>query len=330
MSVTVVITTGGTISSIVSPGTGYTPKLDGSALLGLGDCAADSGKSFEVLEFCNILSQDMTPVQMLELARLIKLQIERPEVDGVIVTHGTVAMEETAFLCDLLLPNIKPIVFTGAMRPSNLEDSDVGNNIRDSAIVARSASAGRLGVVVCMDKTVHSARWVRKMYTDTVDTFQSPNGGILGVVANNAFNLTYGGELPAYQLPVFALERNVHFLSVVAGMKAPLEILQNDGRLRGLVVEGFPGTGAVTPALAEVFPALIKKGVVIVLGSRSPYGRVRPSSGGVAGSYTLQEMGVILGGYLSGPKLYLLLMAALSTDHPQLHLQTVIDQCAPA
>jgi L-asparaginase len=122
------------------------------------------------------------------------------------------------------------------------------------------------------------------------------------------------------------LELNVDLISVVSGMDDRFVRCSMQSGARGIVLEGFPGRGAATPAIAAVLPEAIAQGVIVVLATRSLGAAVAPSSGGLAGSATLERLGVIMGGRLSGPKLRLLLMAALGQGGERAGIAEVIEQ----
>lgn len=307
----VIVATGGTIASKSRQGSGYSPQMTGEEVRALLPAQEFSGIDIEVDNFSSILSQAMTPADMLRLSERVRHHVSDPGVRAVVVTHGTVVMEESAFLCDLLLSQPKPVIFTGAMIPVNQPDTDGPKNLENSMRLALSPDAGALGVVVCMNGEVHAARWVRKLHASSPDSFHSPNGAVLGRV-NQVFSRE--SRLPprgtAFQTD--ALEPKVDLISLASGMDDRFVACAEALDTKALVIEGLPGMGAVTPLVAAALPRLLAKGVIVVLASRSPFGSVRPSSGGSGGSYTLNEMGVLMGGSLSAHKIRLLLMAALA------------------
>lgn len=306
----VIVATGGTIASRSQPGTGYSPELTGDEVRQLLPEGEFSNIDITVDNFSRILSQAMTPTDMWRLADRVRRHLSDSRVRGVVVTHGTVVMEESAFLCDLLLAESKPVVFTGAMIPVNEPSSDGPKNLANSLRVVLSPDAHALGVVVCMNGYVHAARWVRKLHASSVEAFQSANGGVLGYV-DELFHCQRRLPTRKTVLQPEALELRVDLISLASGMDDRFIACSEDQGARGIVIEGLPGKGAVTPPIAAALPRILEKGIVVVLATRSPFGSVRPSSGGAGGSYTLNEMGVLMGGSLSGPKIRLLLMAAL-------------------
>lgn len=286
--------------------------MSAQATLRLSGDDLPPGVEITVDPFLNILSHAITPTDMWALASRIRQHLSDPKIAGIVVTHGTVVMEESAFLCDLLLTPGKPVLFTGAMLPALSNGEDGQRNLRDALMVAMSADAADLGVLVCMDGEVHLARHVRKMHSSALNAFQSPGFGPIGVV-DGKFILNAKPARCGLHFDPPALELNVDLLSVASGMDDRFVRCSMQRGARGLVVEGFPGRGAVTPAIAAALPDAIAQGIAVILATRSPSASVAPSSGGLAGSATLSRRGVIMGGRLSGPKLRLLLMVSLGT-----------------
>lgn len=307
----VIVSTGGTIASLMKKGTGYSPELTGQQIRELLPSTVLSGIDVVVDNFSSILSQAMAPADMLRLARRVQAHLADEAVTGVVVTHGTVVMEESAFLCDAVTVPGKPVVFTGAMLPLNVPGSDGLHNLADAIQLACSPQAVGLGAVICMNGAVHAARWARKLKTGAPDAFMSANGFILGQRTDAGIWSLAAPPPRAWTLNPHTLEENVAFLSLVSGSDARLVNHAVREGAKGLVLEGLPGLGAVTPPVAAALPGILDSGVLVALASRSPFGGVRPSSGGSGGSYTLWKMGVLMGGTLSGPKIRLLMMAAL-------------------
>ena len=181
-----IIGTGGTIST---PGrncldlfeySDYSRTLEVDELLAI---VPELTTSFDILpvRFRAIISPAMTTQDWLDLQRKItEVAACNPEVRGVVVTHGTSTMEETAYFLHLTLKIDIPVVLVGAQRPPNGLSSDAPLNLLNAARVASSAHARRLGVLVMMNDEVHSAREVTKISNFRLNAFQSPELGILG------------------------------------------------------------------------------------------------------------------------------------------------------
>ena len=131
-------------------------------------------------QFCNIDSSDMTEALWLSLASRVQEIADREDVDGIVITHGTDTMEETAYFLDLTVHTIKPVVLTGSMRPSTAISADGPLNLLEAVQAASWSELGKYGVVIVMNSTVHSARFVEKTDTTHADTFKGRQMGCLG------------------------------------------------------------------------------------------------------------------------------------------------------
>src|SRR5699024_5282159 len=133
-------------------------------------------------ELFNLPSPHVTPVEMLRIKQRIN-QGEREGIDGVVITHGTDTLEETAYFLDLTLPSTIPVVVTGAMRSSNEVGSDGLYNFQTAIEVAADDASRGNGVMVVMNDEIHTARYVTKTHTTNVATFRTPTFGPIGLVA---------------------------------------------------------------------------------------------------------------------------------------------------
>src|SRR5277367_6666368 len=181
----VILATGGTIAGAAATGTqaGYTSgavTIDSmlAAVPGIKALANVKGE-----QLSNVGSQDMTFGIMLTLAKRINALLAQNGVDGIVVTHGTDTMEETAFFLNLVVKSDKPVVLVGSMRPSTAVSADGPLNIYDAVAVAADPSARGLGVLVVMNDWIHGAHSLTKTSTTAVQTFMSPLRGLVGVSA---------------------------------------------------------------------------------------------------------------------------------------------------
>lgn len=179
------IATGGTIAGTAPDPTDtrrYTAGvLSAEQLLGSVPAIAELA-DITVQQLYNLDSKDMTPEHWLGLARATQAAVARGDVDGVVITHGTDTMEESAFFLDLVLPPGKPVVFTGAMRPATALSADGPMNLFHACSVAASELAAGRGVLVVMDGVVHAARSVTKITVPGSHAFSSGCDGIVGTV----------------------------------------------------------------------------------------------------------------------------------------------------
>ncbi len=259
----------------------------------------------EVIEFSNVPSPYMTPVMMFELAQVIDLK--SLDFDGVVITHGTDTMEETAYLCDLVLTTRKPIIFTAAMRSGSDLGLDGPRNIIGAVRVACHHDSVDKGVLVVMNDEIHTARDVVKSDTGKIDSFVSLGFGPLGIVDPD--QVVYHRQ-SLYRESVWTdkLETNVDLITATAGMDNRYIRCSLDNNAKAIVIEAM-GRGNLPAYLEPDIIYAIKKEVLIVITSRTYTGRVLPEYGYDGGGKKLQEHGAILAGDLRGIKARLKLMA---------------------
>ena len=309
MSVVQIITTGGTIASRIDPATGAAfPVMRASELVAqIPEVTRHAELRLD--EFGLIPSWDMTPAIAARLARTIRNIVATDGVDGVVVTHGTDTMEESAFALDLLLDCKQPVVMAGAMRNASQAGSDGPRNLLSAVRVAASANMRGLGVAVVMNDQVHAARYVTKSHTTATDTMISPGVGPLGTVDDSGVWLRWRpARLP--RMPPVEPEPRVYLVRMAAGMDDLfLRVLYRE-RARGVVIEGS-GAGHMPGQWKSTLAQLLESETPVVLTSRCGRGRVVPIYSGDLGGVTLRKMGVIPAGDLSGLKARIALMFAL-------------------
>lgn len=304
-----VIFTGGTISMRAGPGsTGARPTLRGAELLasvpGLADVAG-----IEPIDWGLVPASHLSLAQVLEVGRILDEQLSRPSIDGAVVVQGTDVLEETAFAWDLLPLPAKPVVVVGAMRSASQEGYDGPENLRNAVAAAADPALADQGVVVAMAGELHGADDVRKTHTHAYATFQSPNHGRLGFVADARVRLVR--RRSPVRLPVLP-ER--------AASPVPLVTvaLDDDGAIQaaaarrpaGLVVAATGG-GNTPVAHLDVARALMADGIPVALTTRCPSGSARPGYGFPGGSTAWWEAGAIFTGTLDGLKARMLLALGL-------------------
>ena len=254
-------------------------------------------------------SPHITPKHMLKLANHIKSAISL--YDGIVVTHGTDTLEETAYFLDLVIDTEKPIILTGAMRSSNEIGSDALYNLISSLRVACEDEAKNKGVLVVMNDEIHSAANVTKTSTSNVATFQSPQYGPLGIVTKQVI-IFHHNILKREKYNVRKVEATVFLLKAYAGMDEKIMEAIFAAKPDGLVIEAF-GQGNLPVATLDTIKNMIEQSIPVVLVSRCYQGIVQPTYAYQGGGRRLKEMGVIFANGLTGPKARLKLMIAL--DH---------------
>lgn len=287
---------------------GAVPRLSGEQILAQ---VSDLPPNVEIQsdDFGLLPGPHMTPSRMLELTQRVSQILEDPSQLGVVVTHGTDTLEETAYLQDLLHTSAKPVVFVGAMRNSSELSWDGPANLRAAVRVAAASEARNLGALVVMNDQVFAAAEVTKTHTEAVDTFQSLTFGPLGFLDKDRLFIT---RVPRTRerLRCSQLEERVDLLRVYAGFNGRLiDHAVADGA-RGLVIEAL-GRGNVPPACVPAIERAISQGVVVLVTSRCPKGRVLDTYAYAGGGRQLTQRGAILGGMLPGPKARIKLMLLL-------------------
>lgn len=303
----VVITTGGTIAMKLNRVAGgavptlSAPELVQSIPPGLAD--------LRVEEHCNLPSAHFTLDILWSLAEQVRTLSESRRVDGIVISHGTDTLEETAYLLDLVNASARPVVLTGAMHTASDPGYEGLANLIDAVRTAASDEARGMGVLVVMNGEIHAARDVTKTHATALATFQSPYAGPIGHVDMDQVRFT---RIPVRdQLPVARLEPEVHLIKLAVGMDDRLlAALVNDPRTRGVVIEALGG-GRVPPWWLPTITEAVRRGVVVVIASRTGCGR--PVDGyAYAGAHRdLAAAGCAFSGGLSGPKARIKLMAAL-------------------
>jgi len=301
--------TGGTISMRIDPVTGgAVPALSGEEIIALVpglDLIAD----FDLINFARLPGPHWTPGRMMELARAVKEKLANEKIAGVVVTHGTDTLEETAYLLDLVLDEEKPVVLVGAMRNSSELSWDGPANLRSAVRVAIDGQARGLGVIVAMSDQLIAAAEVTKTHTESTDTFQSRDFGSLGLVDKDRVIVTRR-PIEREQISTDRIEERVDVIKMYAGADGRFINFAIDDGARGLVIEAL-GRGNVTPAALPAIERAIKAGVPVVLTSRCPRGRVLDTYAYEGAGRQLRKMGAILGGMLTSASARIKLMLAL-------------------
>jgi L-asparaginase len=231
------------------------------------------------LQVSSVGSQDMNDELWVKLATEVNRLLAGPDVDGIAITHGTDTMEETAYFLNLVVKSDKPVVLTGSMRPSTSLSADGPLNIYNAVGVAGDRRAKGRGVLVVANDDIHGARAITKRHTTDVNTFVSPEAGLIGVclfddrtfsraparahTVATPFSVTAGQTLP-----------RVDVIYAHAGMSADLIDSAVANGAKGLVIAGVGDGNLTTPALQAVVRA-VKKGVVVVRSTRVGDGAVR-------------------------------------------------------
>lgn len=312
-----VVFNGGTISMKVDPRIqAAVPKLSGEEIMSMVT-GIEKYAQVETYNFSNLPGPHVTPETMLELSEYIKIILEKDDVAGVVVTHGTDSLEETAYFLDLILKNEKSVVITGSMRNSSELGYDGPANLSAAICTVISDQAKNMGVLVCFNDELHSASEVTKAHSMHLNAFQSPDFGPVGIIDNNEV-IFYRQNLKRHFINTNKIETKVDLIKCVAGMDSKLIDFCVEQGDRGIVIEAM-GRGNVTPQMVPGIKRALNKGVTVVLVSRCPKGRVLDSYGYEGGGKQLRNLGVIFGDNLPGQKARIKLILALGkTDDTEL------------
>lgn len=308
-----VIFTGGTISMQIDPTIGAAvPALEGSQIL---SAVTHLGESIQAktYDFGQYPGPHITPALMWELAQQVKAFLDDPAIDGVVITHGTDTLEETAYFLDLVIQHEKPVVVTGSMRNASELGYDGPANLRDAILVAAAPAARGMGVLVCLSEHVLAASEATKTHTEEAGTFQSPNFGPLGIVDM--------GKVLFYRSPVrrFQIDSNgpvspVDAFKMYTGADDRLLRFAVESGAQGVVIEAL-GRGNVPPPVVPGIEFALAKGLPVVITSRSIKGRVVDAYGYEGAGKRLRNLGVIFADLLSAQKARILLMLALGAGY---------------
>src|SRR3954469_22035740 len=315
----VILATGGTIAGAAATGTqaGYTSgavTIDAmiAAVPGINDLATLRGE-----QISNVGSQDMSFDILLKLAKRINELAKSNDVDGIVVTHGTDTLEESAFFLNLTVKTDKPVVLVGSMRPSTAVSADGPLNLYNAVGVAADPRARGRGVLVLMNDWIHAAHSLTKTSTTAVQTFMSPLRGLVGVAAygqNDFYSSPVWKHTTGSEFDVTGVTRlpRVDIIFACADMSPDLIDAAAANGAKGIVIAGV-GNGNMNKASLDAAARAAKKGVVVVRSSRVATGSV-----GRNVEVNDDELGLLASDELNPQKARILLsLALLKSRTPQ-------------
>ena len=320
----VILATGGTIAGAAATGTqsAYTSgavTIDAmlAAVPGIKDLANIKGE-----QISNVGSQDMTLAIMLTLAKRINELLAQKDVDGIVVTHGTDTMEETAYFLNLVVKSDKPVVLVGSMRPSTAVSADGPLNLYEAVSVAADPNAAGRGVLVVMNDWIHAAHSLTKTSTTALQTFMSPLRGLVGVSSygkNDFYNAPTWKHTTASEFDITNVTTlpRVDILYAYADMAPDLIDASVANGAKGIVIAGV-GNGNMNKASLEAAARAAKKGVVVVRSSRVVTGAV-----GRNVEVNDDEMNFVASDELNPQKARILLMLALLEPRTSTQIQNL-------
>ena len=309
-----ILATGGTIAGTGASSTttvGYTAATVGvqSLIKAVPELAKVANVSGE--QVFQIASENMSNEHWLILAKRVNALLAQPNVDGIVITHGTDTLEETAYFLDLVVKSKKPVVLVGAMRPSTALSADGPINLYNAVLLAASPEAVGKGVLVAMNDQIQAARDVTKTNTSTLDSFRTPELGMLGYIqgskpffyrqstrkhtVDTEFDVSNLSTLPSVEI-VYG-HANVGPVAVDAFVAAGA---------KGIIHAGV-GDGSLAAKLVPALKAARANGVLVVRASRVGQGILARN-----GEANDDELDFIAADTLNPQKARILLMLALT------------------
>lgn len=304
------LATGGTIAGTGDPQHYQAATLDAATLFtgvpGLNEMA-----QWQVEQIFQLDSRDIRPQQWITLAERIAALQAAPDIDGIVVTHGTDTLEETAFALHLLLPPGKPIVLTAAMRPADAPDADGPANLLQAARVASTQEAATHGVLVVANSLIIAGADLAKTHTSNVDALRCRgNGSPLGLISPKHIGIRAAGVRQlrnALPLTGIGLLPRVDILYGYAGVATDFPTLCAANGAQGLVL-ALSGHGSIPAVWRASLQALVQQGIAVVRASRI-------EGGGVHGNHNEDDddFGTLPAGQLTPQQARVLLILGLAS-----------------
>lgn len=306
----VIVATGGTIAGVASSSTATEYEagvLSVEQIIATVD-GVDEIAQIETKQFLNIASQNLSSIQQLSLASFVAETLCREDVAGVVITHGTDTMEESAYLLSLLVSSSKPVVIVGAMRPSNGLSPDGPSNLYSAVVAAASEESCGRGAMVMMNDDLILGRDVVKFNTLKTDSFKAPNSAPIGSVKGSRVDYLYPASARVCFEAIPAPSEELPKVAILYGH------VDSDYRLVDfLVAEGYAGIvfagvghGNTNDATLDALARAVESGVVVVRSSRVPTGEVNSF-----GEVDDAKYGFVSSGKLSPAKARVLLQLSL-------------------
>lgn len=303
----VVITTGGTIACTADRNGVLLPTVSGADLVQpVASRFAPGTMEIEVRELTGLDSSSMTLSDIDEIVSAVQDVLQDPTVDGVVVTHGTDSMEETAIAVDTFHNDSRPVVFTGAQKPFDHPEADGPNNLFESIVIASDSSARGIGCLIVFGHAVLPARGATKWNTSDELAFA-----------------TNGPEEPTRPTPMDVAKLgglDVPIVHAYPGAGRDILDFLREKKVDGIVVEGM-GSGNVSTDFARGLIDVLDAGIPVALTTRVPRGEVLPSYGGVGGGASLHAKGAFPTTYFRAPQARILLAISVATGR---HLATLM------
>ncbi|WP_322053808.1 asparaginase [Paraburkholderia bannensis] len=325
-----VLATGGTIAGSAPDAAntaGYQAGVIGVAQLLAAVPGLDAVAQIHAEQVASVDSKDMSFALWTTLVQRVNELLASDDIDGVVITHGTDTLEETAYVLHLAVKSAKPVILTAAMRPASALSADGPLNLLNAVTLAASGQAGGQGVLVAFNNRIHCARDVAKISTYAVDAFQSPEIGALGWVQDGRVEFQRRALRPHTVDTPFQADKltdtqwpHVEIVTSYAGVsRIAVDALVSAG-VRGIVVAGT-GNGSIHSTLQQALADAVAQGIAVVRASRVGSGHVMHN-----GAAKDDALGFVSAGTLSPFKARVLLMLALAAGTSgKAELQRVFD-----
>jgi L-asparaginase len=311
-----VIATGGTISK------GIDSMNESQCTLEVKDLIAmipdiSNYADIECEDFCRIPSPYLSIQEAFSLVVRVKDILNKDQkISGIVITHGTSSMEETAFLCWLLIDDPRPVVFTGAVIPPKYADTDGPRNILNAIKIAGFVKARKNGVLVCLNNEINSARYVRKTHSILTGTFKAGKHGILGYVTKDRI-VFFNKPLNQINLKTEKIDPNIDLIKLAlgSGIRQIKESIK--ANVSGIVIEAM-GSGNMPPLILDAIIQARKRGIPVVVVSRCDEGLIEKRK-------LWNDNGIVSGGDLDGLKARILLCLLVTITKESKRIQKYFD-----
>lgn len=305
----VLITTGGTIASTRNDKNKLeSGKLNGNAILSM--CQLENEMDIELIDIFQIPSMHMTFDHLNALNKTVHQVFEDASVCGVVITHGTDSLEETAYFLELTVNDERPIIVTGSQKSPGDIGTDVYSNLRNSLLVASSGEAKNIGTCVVFNEQILHSKYVKKIHSSSINGFGAIGYGMLGYIDND--------EVVIYQKPThrefYAIQPSYPNVEIAYAYLGATSIVLNalyEAKVDGVVLIGA-GRGQVVPAMMDPLEKLCSNGTKVVLTTSTEEGRVFPTYDYLSSANNLKDIGVMMGGDFDPKKARLKLMLMLA------------------
>ena len=309
----VILATGGTIAGVgdSSVGSKYAPGKVGIDQVVKNIPGLDKLADIRTEQVMQIASQDFNDVTWLTIAKRVNELLAQSSVKGLVITHGTDTLEETAYFLNLVVKSKKPVVLVGAMRASTSLSSDGALNLYNAVALAASDEAYGKGVLVMMNDEIYAARDVAKISTTNVSAFKSPNSGVMGSVLYGAVKFYYSPLRAHTSQTVFDVRKaeslpKVEIIYAYAGVDVSMIDYLIESGAKGIILAGV-GDGNISKQGVEKLAKAAKKGVLIVRSAHLGSGLVEPNV-----EIEDEKLGFVTADNLSPQKARILAMLALT------------------